>query len=131
MDSSFRFSEREQSTGLVIVFPLGVSGLFNPEIHGLVREVGSRLDGVYVTYALASGSSPTVRDAVSAALFAGCTSAVVVHSEEDDAAWSTDTAASGDRWFTSFSDGEYLDATSIVEAFLTACATVNDDGIAA
>ena len=57
MDSSFSFSERDQRAGLVIVFPLGVSGLFNPEIHGLVQEVERQLDGIFVTYALSSGAS--------------------------------------------------------------------------
>lgn len=131
MDSSFSFSGGEQSTALVIVFPVGVSGLFNPEIHGLVREVGSRLDGVYVTYALASGASPTVRDAVSSALFAGCKSAVVVQTEESDADWSVNNSSDGDWLLTSMSVREELDASDVVDAFVTACAAVNDDGIAA
>ena len=131
MGSSFRFLEREQSTALVIVFPLGVFGLFNAEIHGLVREVGSRLDGVYVTYALASGVSPTVRDAVSAAFFAGCKSAVVVQAEESDADWSVNNDSGGDWLLTSLSARDELDASAVVDAFVSACTAVNNDGIAA
>ena len=44
MQSSFSFSESDQGTGLVIVFPPEVAGLFNPEIHGFVRKVGWRFD---------------------------------------------------------------------------------------
>lgn len=69
-------------TGLVIVFPPGIQGLFNPEIYRLVGAVQDKLDDVYVTYALSGGSSPNVDAAVNAARFAGCGSAVIIHSED-------------------------------------------------
>ena len=128
MNSSFRFLERENPTALVIVFPLGVSGLFNPEIRGLVDEVEGRLDGVYVTYALSSGASPTIRDAITAARFVGCESAVVVHTVESDKAWSGDGASGGDWLLTSSWLRGELDAPAIVEAFNSA---LTDAGMAA
>jgi hypothetical protein len=71
-----------QRLGLVIVFPPGVRGLFNPAVHRLVRSVEARLDDVFVTHALSSGAAPDVGAAVAAARFAGCSSAVVVHCED-------------------------------------------------
>lgn len=71
-----------QRLGLVIVFPPGVRGLFNPAVHRLVRSVEARLENVFVTYALSSGASPDVGAAVAAARFAGCSSAIVVHCED-------------------------------------------------
>lgn len=78
----FKFGATTPSTALVIVFPVGVRGLFNPQVHSLVREVQEKLDNVYVTYALSSGS-PTVADAIAASKFAGCEAAVVVHAGDD------------------------------------------------
>lgn len=76
------FAAPAQRLGLVIVFPPGVRGLFNPAVHRLVRSVEARLDNVFVTYALSAGASPDVGAAVAAARFAGCSSAVVVHCED-------------------------------------------------
>jgi len=120
MDSSFSFSERDQRAGLVIVFPLGVSGLFNPEIHGLVQEVERQLDGIFVTYAVSSGASPTVKDAIGAARFVGCKSAVVVLAVEHDAAWPVDCAPSGDWLLTPMTVRDELDASAIVDAYRSA-----------
>ena len=78
MSASFRFGASGKSVALVIVFPAGVSGLFNADIHRLVREVQESLGGVYVTYALSSGTAPNLRDAMFAARLVGCDSAVVV-----------------------------------------------------
>jgi hypothetical protein len=82
MTGTGSFAAPAQRLGLVIVFPPGVRGLFNPAVHRLVRSVEARLDNVFVTYALSSGSSPDVGAAVAAARFAGCSSAVVVHCED-------------------------------------------------
>jgi hypothetical protein len=70
------------SSGIVIVFPPGFTGLFDPDVHRLVKEVEDRLAGVFVTFALSGGANPGVETALNAARFAGCGSAVVVHSEE-------------------------------------------------
>jgi hypothetical protein len=122
MKSSFRISQRDQRAGLVIVFPVGVSGLFNPEIHRLVQEVENHLDGVFVTYAVSSGESPRVRDAVSAARFAGCESTVVVIPAEDDAAWPADQTLRGDWLLASLSVRSELDASIVVDAYRSALA---------
>ena len=120
MDSSFSFSERDQRAGLVIVFPLGVSGLFNPEIHGLVQEVERQLDGIFVTYALSSGASPTVRDAISAARFVGCESAVVVQAVEPGASWAVDGGPGGDWLLTPLLVPNELDVSAVVDAYRSA-----------
>ena len=120
MESSFSFSGSDQRTGLVIVFPPDVAGLFNPEIHGLVQEVERQLDGIFVTYALSSGASPTVRDAISAARFVGCESAVVVQAVESDAAWPIDYAPTGDWLQTRLSVRDELDAWAVVDAYRSA-----------
>jgi hypothetical protein len=104
-------------TSLVIVFPPGVSGLFNPDVHGLVRQVQEELPGVYVSYALASGSAPTLRDAVAAARFAGCQSSVVVFAGENDDTWLADAKSKGDWLLASSSVPAEIDATAVVEAF--------------
>lgn len=77
-----RTRQKAPRVGLVIRFPSTVRGLFNPSIHRLVRSVEDRLGGVFVTYALDSGVSPGVADAVAASRFAGCDSVVVVHLDE-------------------------------------------------
>ncbi len=82
MKQSGFLSDSSNRSGLVIVFPPGVKSLFNPGIHRLVREVEQRLGDVFVTYALSGGAAPDVGSAVNAARFAGCSSAIVVHSED-------------------------------------------------
>ncbi len=82
MKQSGFLSDSSNRSGLVIVFPPGVKSLFNPGIHRLVREVEQRLGDVFVTYALSGGATPDVGSAVNAARFAGCSSAIVVHSED-------------------------------------------------
>ncbi len=84
MKQSGFLSDSSNRSGLVIVFPPGVKSLFNPGIHRLVREVEQRLGDVFVTYALSGGATPDVGSAVNAARFAGCSSAIVVHSEDWD-----------------------------------------------
>jgi hypothetical protein len=117
MKSSFRFSQHDRRAGLVIVFPLGVSGLFNPEIHGLVKEVEEHLDGVFVTYALSSGESPQLRDAISAARFAGCQSTVVVYAADSDAALPAKQTPRGDWLLASIPVRSELDASIVVGAY--------------
>jgi hypothetical protein len=73
------FQHDSSRPGLVIVFPPGVSSLFNPRVHRTVREVEQRLGDVFVTYALSGDAAPDVASAVNAARFAGCGSALVVH----------------------------------------------------
>jgi hypothetical protein len=120
MKSSFNFSETDRGAGLVIVFPPGVSGLFNPEIHGLVQKVERKLEGTYVTYALSSGASPTLRDAISAARFVGCESAVVVQAVEPDASWAVDGGPGGDWLLTPLLVPDELDASAVVDAYRSA-----------
>jgi len=76
------FDMSPRRSGIVIVFPTGVTNLFNPDVHRLVRMVEDQLDGVFVTYALSGGAAPDVGAALKAARFAGCSSAVVVHAED-------------------------------------------------
>ena len=120
MESSFKFSEHGRRAGLVIVFPIGVTGLFNPEIHELVQEVERQLDGIYVTYAVSSGASPTLRDAIGAARFVGCESAVVVQAVEHDTAWPVECAPDGDWLLTSLPVSSELEAPAVVDAYLSA-----------
>ena len=117
MESSFSFSGSDQRIGLVIVFPPGVAGLFNPEIHGFVAKVEKGLEGTYVTYALSSGGSPDLRDAVCAARFVGCESAVVIRSVEDGAARREYGSPSGDWLLASTSVGDEFDVAAVVNAY--------------
>ena len=120
MKTPFRFAADENGSALVIVFPPGVKGLFNSEIHGLVREVQERLDGVYVTYALSSGTSPDLRAAISAARFVGCDSAVVVAAATNDAVRFADRGTTGDWLLTVSPVHSELDAPAVADAYLTA-----------
>ena len=120
MKTPFRFAADENGSALVIVFPPGVKGLFNSEIHGLVREVQERLDGVYVTYALSSGTSPDLRAAISAARFVGCDSAVVVAAATNDAVRFAERGTTGDWLLTVSPVHSELDAPAVVDAYLTA-----------
>jgi len=122
MNAPFNLVADETASALVIVFPPGVKGLFNSDIHELVRDVQDQLDGVYVTYALASGASPDLRAAIAGARFVGCRSAVVIPAETDDVAQLSDNRTTGD-WLLNISpvDSE-LDAPAVVNAYLTAVA---------
>jgi hypothetical protein len=82
MKAEDRYTSNSERSGLVIVFPTGVKSLFNPGVHKIVREVERRLDGKFVTYALSGGATPDVGAAVNAARFAGCSSAIVVHTDD-------------------------------------------------
>ena len=119
MDHQFRFTARDINAALVILFPPGVKGLFNPEIHKLVREVEGKLDGVHVTYALSSGGSPDLNDAISAARFAGCDAAVVVHPQEIMAAENPVGAPSTDGVVDWYPVASEMDAAVVAETFLT------------
>jgi hypothetical protein len=121
MKSPFKFAEYESKTALVVVFPPAVKGLFNSEVHDLVREVQELLDGVYVTYALSSGSSPDLRAALSAARFAGCESAVVVVGS-GDAARFVDHGSIGDWLLTTSTVLPELEAPALVDAYRAAVA---------
>jgi hypothetical protein len=113
----FKSGAADDRAALVIVFPPGVKGLFNADVHGLVREVQEKLDGVYVTYALSSGTSPDLRDAMSAARFVGCDAAVVVPASVDDATDLTDGASSGDWLLSSPTLSSELEATAVIDAY--------------
>ncbi|MCW8984675.1 MAG: CbiX/SirB N-terminal domain-containing protein [Thermoanaerobaculales bacterium] len=122
MKSQFRLAENEAKTALVVVFPPAVKGLFNSEVHELVSEVQELLDGVYVTYALSSGSSPDLRAALSAARFVGCESAVVVPAGAGDADRLVNSDSKGD-WLLTVSTGlSELDAPALVDAYRVAVA---------
>jgi hypothetical protein len=113
------FADSNQ-TALVIAFPPSVSGLFNTEVHGLVRQVQERLPEVSVSYALTSGTAPTPSDAVAAARFAGSRSSVVVFAGESGDAWPVDFASGGDWMLPASSALTDLDAAAVVEAFNSA-----------
>lgn len=122
MKNPFRLSSDRAKTALVIVFPPAVKGLFNSEVHRLVREVQELLDGVYVTFALSSGSSPDLRDSMVAARFGGCESAVVVPVGASDAASFIDPGSKGD-WLLSDSEVHTEhDASALADAYLEAVA---------
>lgn len=120
MDSPFNFPRPDQRTGLIVVFPPEVAGLFNPDIHGFVQKVERQLEGTYVTYALSSGSSPTLRDAISAARFVGCELAVVIQSVEQDAVWPVNWTPDGDWLLASSSVGNESDVSAVVDAYRSA-----------
>jgi hypothetical protein len=120
MSASFRFGASGKSVALVIVFPAGVSGLFNADIHRLVREVQESLGGVYVTYALSSGTAPNLRDAMFAARFVGCDSAVVVPAVASAEAERADDASAGDWMLTTSMVHSEIDASAVVDAYLAA-----------
>lgn len=63
---------------LVLVFPDQERALFSSDLNGLVSEVEERLGDSFVTFALLNGRQPSLVDAISAARFMGCTSAVVM-----------------------------------------------------
>ena len=120
MKTPFKLTADGATTALVIVFPLTFKGLFNPDVHGLVRDVQELLDGVYVTYALSSGSSPDLRDAITAARFGGCESAVVVSAYPNDASRFTGGRLTGDWLLTSSQGNSDLDAAALADAYRAA-----------
>ena len=122
MKIPFRFTSDRSKTALVIVFPPPVKGLFNSEVHRLVSEVQELLDGVYVTYALSSGTSPDLRDSMVATRFGGCESAVVVPVGASDAASFIDTGSKGDWLLTASQVHAEHDASALVDAYLAAVA---------
>lgn len=121
MERQFRFTESPAGSALVIVFPPGVKGLFNTQIHDLVQEVRNNLDGVYVTYALSSGGAPTLRDALAAARFGGCESAVVVSVDDSDLDRFADGRSIGD-WMLSAHAVSKIDAPAVIDAYVAAVA---------
>jgi len=122
MTQPFNFDANRTRSALVIVFPPGVKGYFNPEIHGLVREVEEQLEDVFVTYALSSGGSPDLRDAMAAARFAGCESAVVVPAGDRDAGHVVDYGSSGDWMLSTSPIFSELNAPGVVDAYQEALA---------
>ena len=122
MKTPFIFSPAGTKTALVIVFPPAVKGLFNSEVHLLVREVREMLDGVYVTYALSSGTSPDLRDSIAAARFGGCESAVVVPVGASDAARFIDIGPKGDWLLSASQVHAEFDASALVDAYQAAVA---------
>lgn len=120
MSTPFSLAADKPRTALVIAFPPGMKGLFNPEIHSLVRDVSERLDGVFVTYALAAGCGPDLRDAMASARFMGCDSAVVIPAGSDQTTQSSDAASGGDWMLSTATLPSELTAPAVAEAFLTA-----------
>jgi hypothetical protein len=120
MQNPFRYSEGDKAMALVIVFPPGVHGLFNPHVHNLVREVQENLDGVYVTYALSSGTSPDLRAAMDAARFVGCESVVVVPAGSGAVGEAVNRESGGDWLVTSSLPGVEFEASAVIGAYLTA-----------
>jgi hypothetical protein len=62
---------------LIVVFPDRRGGLWSGDISRLVEQVEEQLDAGFVSFALANGRRPSVADALAAARFAGCSSAVL------------------------------------------------------
>jgi hypothetical protein len=122
MTRPFSFDANRMGSALVIVFPPEVRGLFNAEIHGLVRDVEQQLEGVFVTYALSSSGSPDLRDALAAARFAGCDSAVVVPAGETDVAQEAEHGPSGDWMLAPSPILADVDAPAVVDAYQAALA---------
>ena len=120
METPFSFASDTSSVALVIVFPPGVRGLFNSEMYHLVREVGERLNGVFVTYALSSGASPDLRDAMSAARFIGCDTAVVIPARAGDVADFADGGSVGDWLLTTKPVHSDFGVPAVVDAYLRA-----------
>ena len=85
-----------------------------------MRKVEKALEGTYVTYALSSGASPTLRDAITAARFVGCESVVVIQSVEQDAAWPVDWFPGGDWLLVSSSVGNEFDVSAVVDSYRSA-----------
>jgi hypothetical protein len=117
----FSLSANPPPTALVIVFPVGVKGLFNPAVHTLVREVQERLESVYVTYALSSGA-PSVADAIAASRFAGCEAAVIVHAEDADVSGLGPLARLGDYSIEGSLELVSMTPAAVIGAYHTAVA---------
>lgn len=62
---------------LVLVFADRDGGLWSQDLNALVNDVEERVDAGCVTFALLNGRHPSLVDALTAARFSGCTSAVV------------------------------------------------------
>ncbi len=122
MKRLFRFGGDDSKTALVILFPPEIQGLFNPEVHRLVGEVQEQLDGVYVTFALSSGTSPDLRASFAAARFVGCESALVVLAGSGDAAPVVDCGSKGDWLPTASIVLPELEAPAVVDAYRAAVA---------
>jgi hypothetical protein len=67
-----------EACGLVVVFPDDVSSLWDSGVNLFVDEVEQKVDGAFVTFAMANGRHPSLVDALTAARFNGCDSAIVV-----------------------------------------------------
>ncbi len=57
-------------------------GLWDRELRRLAADVSARLPGIYVVCAATNGRGPALRDALAAARYAGCSSAVLVHLDD-------------------------------------------------
>ena len=102
-----------------------MKGLFNSAVYGLVREVQERLDDVFVTYALSSAGSPDLRDAMTAARFARCDSAVVVHARGGESFQPEEYLSKGDWMLAPSTQISEMDAPAVVDAFHAALASAN------
>lgn len=71
------WSETDPAPALVVRFDRDRLPPWDREVEALVEELEERLGDVFVTPAAGPGG-PTLRDALAAARFAGCESAVVV-----------------------------------------------------
>lgn len=80
MDGSLLTARAEH--GLILVFPDQDGSIFSPAVNRFVDGVEARVDASLVTFALTNGRHPNVRDALAAAAFAGCASAVIVVLDE-------------------------------------------------
>ena len=118
MDTSKALFENIFISGLVIALPAGVRSLFNPQVHRLVRAVEGRLDNVFVTFASGDESEPGIKAAVNATRFAGCSSAVVVHSDDVFSQQGWIDSKSDTFWSVSHDSAEIDEAARrVVEVF--------------
>jgi hypothetical protein len=101
---------------LVLLFTSPDGTLWSADINDLVDAVEHRVEAGCVTFALVNGRHPSLVDALSAARFAGCTSAVVaVVDQAGDPAVAALPRAHGEMPFTVVTCGRSVE--SVVRAF--------------
>ena len=106
----------QAETALVLVFPDQGETLFSSDVSRLVSEVEERVGDSFVTFALLNGRRPSLMDAISAARFMGCTSAVVtVVSDRMGTSFVPVSRSFGEMPMTVTSCGR--DADAIADAF--------------
>jgi len=104
---------------LIVDLPDRRGGLWSAEASRLVEEVEGRVDAGFVSFALLNGRQPSVTDALAAARFAGCSSAVLAVVDGDGAAALASLPGSIRRMVVSAASCR-RDAQSVADAFRAA-----------